>query len=262
MSFLKPRRRLFAVYRWMYHAALKGTGFDNWKSMQESGEGWAIHELLPSLIRERRPVMLDVGAHHGEYSLELQKAFPEARIHAFEPHPITFHSLKSAVPASITLHQCAIGAKPGSAELYDRKTEDGSVHASLSEEALRTLYRDEPIVHQVEVQTLDDFLAAECLDRVDFIKIDTEGYEMDVLNGGEAALVEGRVGIIQFEFNSLHAARRQFLCDFMDKLPNHRLYRLLSDGMIALDLLRVSEREVFAFQNILAIPSETAPRDT
>ena len=92
-----------------------------------------------------------------------------------------------------------------------------------------------------------------------FLKIDTEGFEMDVLNGAARALENNGIGIIQFEFNSLHVARRLFLDQFVQRLPGHRLYRLLSDGMVALDRLKVVEREIFTFQNIVAIPREIAP---
>lgn len=256
---LQARRRLFAVHRWLFHLALKGMGFNNWRTMEGSGELWAIQHLLPSLVKTPRPIMLDVGAHHGDYSNHLLKPFPEALIHAFEPHPRTFAGLKQGADPSVRLHACALGASPGRAELFDRRGVDGSVYASLSKDSIRTLYQDDIVVHDVEVTTLDQFMENEGLTRIDFIKIDTEGFEMDVLNGASRALERGGIGIIQFEFNSLHVARRLFLDQFVQRLPGHRLYRLLSDGMVALDKLKVVEREIFTFQNIVAIPREIAP---
>lgn len=256
---MPPKRRLFAVYRWMFNTALKGMGFNNWQDMEGSGELWAIQHLLPALIKDSRPVMLDVGAHHGDYCNLLARTFPQAAIHAFEPHPRTFASLEKEAVSAVRLHACALGATDGHAELFDRKGQDGSVHASLSKESLLTTYHSDVIVHQVRVITLDQFMDDQKIERVDFIKIDTEGYEMDVLNGASRALESGRLGVIQFEFNSMNVTRRLFLDQFIQRLPGHRLYRLLGDGMVALDKLKLVEREIFTFQNIVAIPREIAP---
>jgi FkbM family methyltransferase len=256
---LAARRRLFAVHRWLFKQALRGMGFNNWRSMEDSGELWVIRSLLPTLLKDQKPVVLDIGAHHGEYGNEVLKHFPSAVVHAFEPHPRTFEALRAGADQRISLHPKAMGAAPGRAQLYDRKGQDGSVYASLSEGSIRTLYKDDVIVYDVEVTTLDDFLQSANLARIDFLKVDTEGFEMDVFNGAAGALAEGRLGIIQFEFNSLHVARRQFLDEFVQRLPGHRLYRVLTDGMVALDKLRVVEREIFTYQNILAIPRDIAP---
>jgi FkbM family methyltransferase len=254
-----PARRLYAVHRYLLRTALRGLGFNNWQSMEQSGENWAIQRLLPSLIKKPNPLMLDIGAHQGEYSHELLKVYPDATIHAFEPHPRTFGLLQSKADSRLKLHAAAMGAAAGEAELYDRKGNDGSVHASLSQDAVRTIYQDDVIVHRVKVITLDEFMTENGIASIDFLKIDTEGFEMDVLNGAEAALAGGKIGIIQFEFNSMHVGRHQFLEDFTRRLEGHRLYRLLKDGMVALDRLKVVEREIFAFQNIVAIPKAMAP---
>ena len=204
-----------------------------------------------------KPVCLDVGAHTGEYAELLLSQFPHACVHAFEPHPVTHELLRKAVRGRVGCHALALGAEAGEFELFDRKKCDGSVRASLSRAALESVQQEELIAHRVQVSMVDRFLAEQGIERVDLLKIDTEGFEMDVLNGAAQALQEGRVRVIQFEFNQLHIGRRQFLADFMARLPRHRLYRILPDGLISLAKLHPFEREIFAFQNILALPAET-----
>jgi hypothetical protein len=143
--------------------------------------------------------------------------------------------------------------------LYDRGGNDGGIRASLAKEALETVQSKPLTAYPVTVSTVDDFLREQNIQRVDFMKIDTEGFEMDVLQGAKASLGEGKIGAIQFEFNDVHFARRQFLADFQAVLPSHRLYRILRDGLVPLDLLSVAEREVFTFQNILAWPLTATP---
>ncbi len=254
-------RRLYALYRSLLKHSLRQSGFFNWESMEASGETWFLHELLPTLLHQEAPQVLDVGANSGDYTDAVLRVYPKANAHAFEPHPVTYQRLVSAVGHRAKCHPMALGSSPGRLKLYDSEgSTEGGIRASLSPEALKTMTSKPLVSVDVEVSTLDLFLKDQSFDRIDFLKIDTEGFEMDVLNGATHALAKDQIGVIQFEFNALHIGRRQFLVDFMERLPGHRLYRLLSDGMVALDKLKPYEREIFAFQNIVAIPREIAPR--
>ncbi len=253
-------RRIYALYRSLLKHCLRRSGFFNWESMEASGETWFLQEQLPGLLHQESPCVLDVGANSGDYTEAVLRVYPKARAHAFEPHPLTFQRLMSAVGNRAKCHPMALGSTPGQLKLYDSEgSTEGGIRASLSPEALKTMTSKPLVSVEVEVSTLDFFLKDQKLDRVDFLKIDTEGFEMDVLQGATHALAAGQIGVIQFEFNALHLGRRHFLIDFMERLPGHRLYRLLSDGMVALDKLKPYEREIFAFQNIVAIPREIAP---
>lgn len=248
------RRRLYAVNRLLLRIALRGLGFDNWRSLEESGEAWVVQTALPQVISNAKPVFLDVGAHTGEYSDLLLARFPNAIVHAFEPHPRTYQSLVQAMQQRALCHQLALGSQVGEFELFDRKDHDGSVRASLSREALDSVRKEALIAHRVRVSTVDQFMIDNSIQQIDFMKVDTEGFEMDVFQGAAEALRDGRIRAVQFEFNQLHIGRRQFLRDFQEQFPNHRLYRILRDGLIPLDQLIPVEREIFTFQNILALP--------
>ena len=254
-----PARRLYAVNRFLFRYALRGLGFNNWRNLEESGEAWVVRHVLPKLSIGTAPIFLDVGANSGDYSTMLLARFPQAAIHAFEPHPRTFETLKQNMKPNVKCHPVALGSENGVFNLYDRGGDDGGIRASLAKEALETVQSKPLTAYEVTVSTLDEFLQEQNIQHVDFIKIDTEGFEMDVLQGGRGSLAAGKVGAIQFEFNDVHFARRQFLADFQSVLPGHRLYRSLRDGLVPLDLLSVAEREVFTFQNILAWPLTAAP---
>lgn len=253
------RRGLYAVNRWLFRTALHGLGFNNWKTLHESGESWVIRRVLVKLALGSPPVFFDVGANSGDYSKLLLENFPQATLHAFEPHPRTFQTLTQNVGTKVNCHPLALGAEKGTSNLYDRGGNDGGIRASLSKEALEAVQSKPLTAYPVTVSTVDDFLRGQNIQRIDFMKIDTEGFEMDVLQGAGVSLAEGKIGAIQFEFNDVHFARRQFLADFQAILPRHRLYRILLDGLVPLDLLSTAEREIFAFQNILAWPADAVP---
>lgn len=251
------QRGTFPWFRMLKDLCYQGMGLNDFTTMERTGEAWLIHTLLPKLVSTERPVCLDVGAHIGEFGKRFLQQFPDAEVHAFEPHPRIYSKLQTNLantPAH--LHHHAVGANNGSAVLYDLNWDGdyGGWQASLSEELVRTHTNDAVQANPVDVCTLDTVLARESISHVDVLKIDVEGFEMDVFKGAEEALRSNRIGLIQFEFSELNVERREFVCDFQRQLPEHKLYRLLRNGLLPLDGLLVQDREIFIFQNILAVP--------
>jgi FkbM family methyltransferase len=55
----------------------------------------------------------------------------------------------------------------------------------------------------VSVRTIDDFCAEQAIAEIDLLKIDTEGYDLQVLEGARSLLTRGRVRFVYSEFNVL-----------------------------------------------------------
>lgn len=134
-------------------------------------------------------VAIDVGAHVGLWSMQMVKVFD--RIEAFEPVPqfrACFHenlhlsaSDDGCGDGKVNLHPCALGAYPGHVVMQIDPADSGGTHA-----------REAGSGPLVELKMLDEFRFAD----VDFIKIDCEGYELNVLMGGLNTIVESRPCII------------------------------------------------------------------
>ncbi len=251
--FARPFFRRFNSY--LFHLALHGLGVLNYENDSVSGERHLVEILLPKVISKPSPVLFDVGANVGRYSAMLLRRFPAALIHAFEPHPTNYARLvANEFPAQqVKCNNIAIGATKGFLTLYDRADNDGSELASVHEAAITEFHDQASVAIEVAVETLDDIALREGITYIDFLKIDTEGHELAVLSGASRLLREKKIGHIQFEFNALHVYSRVFFRDFRIILYNYDLYRLLPAGLLALDS-NVTMTEIFAFQNILAIP--------
>jgi FkbM family methyltransferase len=124
---------------------------------------------------------VDIGANLGFMSGVLSRLTgAQGRVFSFEPSPSTYAKLLEVIVVNgftnVTPYPMGCGNQEGTLTLY---CPSSSGHASLRpmEESSESVYQ-----HTVRIVRLDDFLGPQ-LDRLDFIKIDTEGYEDEVLAG-------------------------------------------------------------------------------
>jgi FkbM family methyltransferase len=131
-------------------------------------------------------VVVDLGARWG-YNDEWRVFGDCLRVICFEPDEAAFAELQLAADPNVTTIPWAIGGATGPATLYEAKLgASTSLYRTDMAYFGRLLNRDNGIVvaeHAVEVHTLDEALATHGVARVDFIKLDVEGAELDVLAG-------------------------------------------------------------------------------
>jgi FkbM family methyltransferase len=202
-----------------------------------------------------RGTLIDVGANGGAYAKFLRARCPAARIIAFEPHPVTFRYLAANTASDrIEAMNCAVGAAEGRLDLHDFADADGSTQASLSRDAV-DLFTGNIVSHAVECTTIDAFMIEARIQKIEFLKIDTEGFDLDVLRGAARAISKRAIRMIQFEFIPANVARRIFMRDFFAALPGYGLHRLCLNGeLLPLPEYSVKTCEIFVTQNLVALP--------
>lgn len=137
-------------------------------------------------------VIFDVGANIGQSAAEYAAAFPKAAIHCFEPVPDSFARLTAATAnlPHVTAHALALGHHDGTV----RMSHNG---ASVGNRILADQSTQGPGVVEVAMRSGAAMLSELGLKRLSFLKIDTEGHDLDVLKGFGPALK--RVDFIQVE---------------------------------------------------------------
>lgn len=228
-----------------------------------SGEHFVATKLVPRFFHSSSgtPILFDVGANVGNYSLELAALYPDARIFAFEPNKSTFEKLTSRAGSfdNIECLNYGLGSKKGYLDMYTYENDLISEHASVYEKVLTDLHQSASLVkRQVPITTLQDFCEERSIDRIDFLKVDTEGFEYEVLSGAIEMIKQKRISAIQFEFNEMNVVSRVFLKDFYELLTGYDLYRIDSKRLIPLGEYD-SINEIFKFQNILALERSAYP---
>lgn len=195
--------------------------------------------------------IVDIGGNIGAYSQELRSHFPDAKIVAFEPSTEAAEkfSHRFADDPKVTLIQSAVGKMKGTATLYSDFESSGL--ASLTNRRLDHFGINFANTQEVQVITLDEwFNRSEIIP--DFIKIDVEGHELDVLSGGEQVISTTK--LIQFEFGGCNIDTRTFFQDFyyFFKDAGFQLFRITPKGLDSIEKYS-EEDEYFATTNYLAV---------
>ncbi len=219
----------------------------------DSGEDFFVKCVLPNCLGDN-PVIIDVGANRGAFSSLVHSVFPKASIFAFEPNPCLREILQVHVATYASIYNVAVGPSAGTMILYNSVDTQNSEHGSGYKAVLTAMHGYAEVIEtEVETIKLGDFIEEKCPKGVDFLKIDTEGNELGVLQGCIDQIEMKRIRIIQFEFNEMNVISRAFLRDFFEVLQDYDIYRLDTNSLIR--VFYTPRAEIFQFQNFVAVLS-------
>ena len=170
------------------------------RTYESEETGWMRSFLKPG------HVVLDVGANIG-YLTKIfgQATGPSGRVLAFEPNPLIFPLLARNVARlrQVDVYNRALSSKAGSSPLFLAGRNHSVASFARDYPAKHLAFHGKAEVDSIEVKvtTGDEFLAREEIDAVDLIKIDVEGWEIDVLTGLENTIAAAKNISIFAEFN-------------------------------------------------------------
>ena len=228
----KHHKELNQITEFLLSHALSARGYNNYRNNQESGESYFIKEIL---AKTNPKLCIDVGANIGEYTKEILEN-TDSRVIAFEPVPTTFEKLRKETESyndRITYENMGVGAI--NEELIIHFNSDALAHASFSEEVKQINYVSNEEKVSVPVVTLDAYFKDKNITEVDFIKIDTEGFESEVFKGAARIFAELKPKYIQIEFNWHQLFRNTSLHYFSQLLQNYDMYQLIPNGWVLRD---------------------------
>ncbi len=263
--------RLQRLWSRLHTIAIFGMNYGGGGLIESSGETWVLREVVAQGCGQVAvPVVFDVGANVGDYSLCLRSFLPRADIYAFEPAASVYQQLNENIAAAHAegkIKACNFGFSDAerTVEFYSY-TVDGNAASVLSsiDERLPTQVLDvrTQSSEQIQVRTIDHFCRAEGIDRIDFLKIDVEGHELSVLRGAQRMLTSGAISLIQFEFGPANIYSRTYFYDFWSLLSGaYDLYRIVPKGLAPVNYYG-EHNEIFLTTNYLALRKQASATRT
>jgi FkbM family methyltransferase len=154
-----------------------------------------IKAYLPNLLVK---IVFDVGANTGQSAESYLNKFPGAKIYCFEPVEATFRQLQKNLRGhdNIVSFKLALGAAKGTGKMVL----EGSSDMFFLLEASRGIEVNQGSrLEQVDLETLDDFCGSRDVNHINYLKIDTEGGDFDVLSGAATMLGNQQIDIVEVE---------------------------------------------------------------
>ena len=152
----------------------------------EAEETRMVFKILDYFKKNQNFTVLDIGANVGWYTLNIMKKYPAMKVFSFEPVPISYERLKNNLILNHLnverLINIGLYKENGKMDFY--YDIEGSGASSLVN--LRGKEKIDKIV--VDVKKLEDWVADNELNSIDFIKCDVEGSELLVYQGGEETI--------------------------------------------------------------------------
>lgn len=174
-----------------------------------------------------KPVILDIGAHKGAYTDFVLGIIPEADCYLFEPNIELYNALKS-VYKNVSPFAVCEGSGIKIFNVCPKKNDE------LSSLYKRNIFEEtgsESIT--VKCTSIDDLSICNNLEQIDFVKIDVEGAEKDVIAGAAAMMRDKKIKFIQFEYGSTYIDADIQFVDILKIASGfgYRCYEIIKDKL-------------------------------
>ena len=167
--------------------------------------------------------VFDVGANRGDWCDLAIKLFPGAEIHAFEIVPETFSHLQRRFGSvtNVVLNDVGLSDIKGPIKVYFLP--EHHALATCVPGFAEKFHGYYPKIQKVWTTTGDRYCASKGIEVIDFLKIDVEGFEPQVLRGFKGMLSHARINVIQFEYGYINIDTHFLLKDFYELFSRARM---------------------------------------
>ena len=222
-------------------ATASKTYLEMWRNVSYDLKSNGELRSLRAIAQSHPTCIFDVGANQGDWSVTAAELFPDAQIHAFEIVPDTAQRMRErfarAQVSSVLVNSFGLSDEPGTVTVaylpgFPEMSSAAVADSSGSLAAIRSGFGGEQL-RECEVRTGDDYCRERGIEHVDFLKIDVEGLEKQVLQGFAGMLESGSIDVIQFEYGHINATIRCLLGDLYDVLDryDYTVGKLFPDGV-------------------------------
>ena len=214
-NFIFGRKISQKINNLIFSLALGAKGYKNYGSFDQTGEKNFIKIISSSL-----KLTLDIGANTGKYT-QLILDETKSNVISFEPLKEAFKDLKNiekVYPERLKAFNYAVGDKNEYLDLNTSNSKSEKASFSKDTDKLTFYEQENSIKINTEVITLDSFFKnnPKLIDEkeLDFIKIDTEGFELEVIIGAKNLIEKKKPKFIQLEFNWHQLFKKQTMYEF------------------------------------------------
>lgn len=251
---LSGKKIFQSLFKRLYIICLTGMNIGGGSGFYNTGEKAVIRYFNNKIGKKTTPVVFDVGANKGDYSLEILSVFKSnVNLYCFEPSKKTFDLLKSNLSGyeNVKMYNLGLGKSNETAILYSNENASGM--SSIFNRRLDHFDSKLENKEEIKLERIDSFCRNNNINHIHLLKLDVEGNEMNILKGAENLIRSNSIDFIQFEFGACNIDSKTFFQDFFYFLnPRYKIYRILKNGLVLINRYETT-LEVFLTTNFLAV---------
>jgi len=187
-------------------------------------------KAVKGFFKNSEAIFFDIGMNYGQTTQKMRSLYPAAVIHGFEPSKKCFKYIKENLKKeNVFLYHKAVGSLNSFLEFneYSWSALNSLLQRAFTKSTIQETY-------QVEVVTIDSVCSDQQIPYINFLKTDTEGYELEVLKGASEMMQKNK---IQFVFVEIF-----FKENFLGQSSFGDIYNFLQSNNF--DLVRFYEMEI------------------
>lgn len=154
------------------------------------------------------PVIVEAGAHRGGDTIQMAKLWPKSTIYAFEPVPELYEKLLKRTKKYQNIHCCnyALGNESGFTSINISEGKSDASSSILQPKEHLNVHPDVLFKKEINVPmiTLDRWAEENSVDKVDFLWLDLQGFEYQVLNASPVILSKVKAIYTEVSFISAY----------------------------------------------------------
>lgn len=207
-----------------------------------------IEMVLSKLALKDNLQFMDIGAYNGLFSIAFGKLLKNSNAFAFEPNPVNFERLRHNIVinglVNVDLQQIGISDKPGFLEMYLPEDDSITTVSSYDQDFTKKHTKNALKAHKTTINTIDSICETHRI-IPDFIKIDVENHEFEVIAGGEKTIEKHKPVILCEIFTKVYPSNEMFkrelpkvyAIDTLLKGMGYKVYVVDNDGFVEVSSL-------------------------
>ena len=159
-----------------------------------------FEEITKKILKKNKVIIFDVGSNEGQSIYKFKKNFKNCEIHAFEPMKEAFFIMNEKFKKykNINLNKFALGEK-----IQERYLYENNIFSEMSSfykiNKFKKKLRSRSIKNLVKIKTIDSYCKKKKIKFIDYLKIDVQGFEKNVLTGAKGMLKNNKIKLIEVE---------------------------------------------------------------
>ncbi len=179
----------------------------DWKSyyfseIKKNKLNLSFNEIYKNIYKENNGLTIfDVGANIGQTVERMKRDFNLKEMHCFEPNVKAFQKLKKYSSNKIIVNNFALGNKEYFRDFYNYPKSSSSSFFKINKKSSIYEINQNYHINKIQIKKLDDYTNTKNINKINILKIDTQGFEVEVLSGAENLIKEKKIDFIETEVN-------------------------------------------------------------